>query len=199
MKKISFSLLSFAVILLMVSCKKDGSSTSSSISGTYKFVSIQANTQSTVQYFDGSDYYKTITNSTYTSTKNGGTVAFSGSTVTGTGLTYTISDTAMGYYYINNVLTDSIPFPMDLTIPPTSSVSNYQVIGQDSIYFSGGSFLGGSGMGNTPSVPSGGKFTLSNGTLSITLNAVRDTTISNAGIPMQEHQVVNVKTIMQKQ
>jgi hypothetical protein len=200
MKKISFSLLSLALILSMVACKKDGSATSSSsISGTYNFVSLQANTKSTVHYNDGGTDFKSITYSSYTSTQNGGTVAFGGSTVSGTGITYTVNDTAIGYTYIDNVLIDSTPFPLNVTIPAVNSVSNYKLIGQDSIYFSGGSFLGGSGMGNTPSVPSGGKYTLSNGTLSITLNATRDTTIMNAGIPMEQQQVVNVKTILQKQ
>ena len=200
MKKIIFPLLTAFILLTIFSCKKDNTTSSSSpLAGNWKFISIHAQTQSTAQYSDAGSVYKTITNSAYTSTNNGGSVAITSNTMTGTGITYQVSDTAYGYDYTDNQLVDSISSPFKVNIPPVNSTASYQMIGQDSIYFTGQGGLFTVQGGSVNTTPSGAKFNISGNTLIMISSVVKDTTINSGGIPVSQHETAVVTTTLQKQ
>lgn len=200
MRKAIFFLLTAFILSSIVSCKKDDSSTSSTspLTGNWKLISISAQTQSTIQYTDAGSVFKTVTNSAYTSTNNGGTVTFSPSAITATGVTYQISDTAYGYDYMDNQLEDSLSFPFAFTCPPTNSTSSYKMIGQDSIYFAGQTLITTQGSTGSSS-PSGAKFNITGNTLTLTSNLLKDTVINYAGTPMSQHETGVASLILQKQ
>jgi hypothetical protein len=199
MVKPSYFLLLGILLSSMISCKKDSSSTGSSgIDGNYKFVSLQSQTSSTAQFSDGVSNYNSLTTSNYTTTNNTGTIAIGNNTMTGNGIGYSINSTATTYEYIDNVLFDSLSSPFNVTIPPVSSVSSFKLIGTDSIYFSGG-FMSGAGGSNMASVPSGGRYKMVGGTLTLTLNFAKDTVDASSGFPVHQHESGTAIATMQKQ
>lgn len=202
MKRIVCSLIVVGLLSVIVSCTKsnDEPSSASSIDGTWKFVSMSATTESTMSYKDPYDNSnnKVITRSAYTSTDNGGTVTFSGSTMSGTGVTYQVNTTAHGYSYVNNELEDSVTSPVTFSYPATNSNSSYKIIGKDSIYFNG-QILVSDQNGTIDSSPSGGKFAIVGNTLTLTSNLLKDTIINYAGTPMSQHATGVASIILQKQ
>lgn len=181
-----------AVIVMLVSCKKDNSNNTKGIDGTYKFKSLSAKTNSTVI---GSYGEKIITTADYTSTNNQGTLVFNNSTATGTGLTYTINTEAKSYMYDGPDLTDSSSYPFTFTMPATNSVSQYKLVGADSIYFPGGSVT--SGMSTTGA--SGGRYTWNGNLLTISGIATRDTTYEDSGEMIQLHESSATSFVLEKQ
>lgn len=187
---------------VVVSCnkEKDEQSSASAIEGNWKFISISAKTQSIVLYKDPDDgtNYMTVTKSDYTSTDNGGTVSFSPSTMTGTGVTYSINATAYTESYVDGQLDDTDSFPFTFTYPPTNSTSAYKIIGQDSIYSAGQTLVGAQGSSGS-TTPSGLKFTIAGNTLTMTGNFLKDTVINYAGEILNQHETVVASLILQKQ
>src|SRR5450631_3819453 len=108
MRKRLFFLFSSTVLLILGACKKDTSSNNANaITGNWKFVSVSAVTQATIQTYDGVSAYKAITNSAYTSTNNAGTVTIASNTMTANGIAYSITDTAYASDYQDNQLIDT--------------------------------------------------------------------------------------------
>lgn len=203
MKKILCSLMVIALLSAIASCSKDKDKMSSAaaIEGDWKFISISAKGQSTVSYKDPTDGSNSqiITNTDYTSTQNGGTVSFSPSAMTATGVTYTINSTAHAYSYVDGQLDDSVSSPFSFVYPATNSTSTYKIIGQDSIYFAGQSIVSTQdGSGGTTS-PSGAKFSIAGNTLTITSDLVKDTVINYAGTILNQHELGKATLILQKQ
>ena len=156
--------------------------TANSITGTWKFVSITANTQYTSAYTQSDTNYKTITNSNYTSINNTGTITFNAdSTCVSSGVGYDISDTAVGYNYQNGVLVDSSALPFSFSVDSSSSTARYALIGSDSIAHSSG-FIPVSTNTTTQSLTSGGKYNISGNTLTLTELYTKDTAIVISGV-----------------
>lgn len=202
MKNVFCSLTIVAFLSVVASCnkEKDKQSSASAIEGNWQFISISAKTQSTVLYKDPDDRtnYMTVTKSDYTSTDNGGTVSFSPSTMTSTGVTYSINATAYTQSYVDGQLDDTDSFPFTFTYPPTNSTSAYKIIGQDSIYSAGQTFVGGQGTSGS-TTPSGLKFKIAGNTLTMTGNFLKDTIINYAGEILNQHETVAASLILQKQ
>ncbi len=169
MRKIAPYLFIGCVLLVLVSCSKEksidtsehapgtgtGSAVGKSEKGVWKFLSMRGITSATVEFTQFGDAQKYVTLSDYTSTNNAGTVTFDGSTMTGTGLTYTIDGIAKTYIYTNGVVEDSLELPFGGTMPPTNSTASYKKIGSDSIYVQSGGFTS-VGTGGTTQASSGG-------------------------------------------
>lgn len=180
MKRNSYLCL-LVIITVIASCKKDDAKTSSSsIEGTYSFKSLTAKTNSTIT---GDDGEKVVTVTNYSTTNNMGTVVFDNSKVTNTGLSYSVNSIATGYFYEDNVLIDSTSYPFTVSIPATNSVSSYQLIGADSIYFPNGSIS--SGLAGGESIPSGGRYTIAGNLLTISMRVAKDSSFTDSGIEFQ--------------
>ena len=196
----SHQLLSlFAIIALLVSCKKDSSGTtaSASLNGTYTFKSLSAKTTSTLT---GSDGEKLVTTSNYTSTNNQGTFVFNNSNIAATGLSYEVNAIATGYYYDDNELLDSTSAPYTFTLPLSNSSSNYKLIGTDSIYFPNGfitSVVGASG--STQYGPSGGHYSLSGNVLTLTQAVSKDSSFQDSGVNFQMVESATPSMVFEKQ
>ena len=165
-----------SILLTLVACQKEQSvdtlngapgaggttgggtgSGSGSEKGTWKVLSMRGITSSIVEYTLSGDNIKSVTLSDYTTENNGGTITLDGSTMTGTGVTYSVDDSYIGYFYTNGVLDDSLEVPLDYSIPPTNSTASYKKVKSDSIYVQAGAFTMVGSSGTTPSAAGGYK------------------------------------------
>jgi len=192
-----FTLSTAALFLLFITaCKKDNDK--GPLDGNWNFTSLQVTGTSTAQYTESGTVYKSVTTSDYTTSDNKGTVAISGGSMSSKGLAYSV-DTDFGYVsYEDDVETDEGTMPFTFTLPASSSVSSFKLIGTDSIYFPSGGF---GTIGGTPtqSTASGGRYALSDNKLTITLKVNQTSTDNSTGVAVQTHQVATATTTLTRQ
>ena len=208
MKHPKLLLLIAVLATALISCQKEvnlqnqngGGGQASDITGNYKFVSMTASTKSTITTGSGPLQEKAITVSDYTSTNNIGTVAITSDKFNTTGIGYDVDGIAYGYFYLGGVLIDSLEFPFNVTIPPTSGSSNYRRITNDSIYFDGGFINNDPTGGGTPTqaIPTGARLSWASDTLILRTSFSMATTQDIGGGVManvlnQGTQVVQLK------
>ncbi|HEX3078890.1 MAG TPA: hypothetical protein VHQ04_00445, partial [Puia sp.] len=88
----------------------------------------------------------------------------------------------------------SIPF----TVPATNTSSQFEIIGKDSIHFTGSNPFGSGGSG-TP-VATGSKFSVSGNILTLTSYVVQDKVQDEGGgVTLSQHETATVVTTLQKQ
>jgi hypothetical protein len=191
-------ILSLAAVVMLYSCKKDKTSNNAAgIEGTYKFMYITSKTNSTIT---GSDGEKAVTTSDYATIDNQGTIVFDNSTLTATGLAYTVNTDARYSLFQDNVLIDSSSFPFTFTLPASSSAASYKLIGADSIYFPQGSVTSGVGGGGTmQSGASGGRYSVAGKLLTLKQNAFRDSSFVDTGVTFQVVESAESTIVFQKQ
>jgi hypothetical protein len=201
-------LIGSLVLVVLASCSKEksvdtsggsGGGSTGSEKGTWNIVNMRGITNSTITLNDGVDEVKTVTISDYTTQNNGGTIKFDGSTMTGTGITYSVDDIATAYFYTNGVLEDSLDAPFAASIPPTDSKASYKKIGSDSIYVQSGVFTSVGSGGTTQSSAGGYKLKFDGDKMTMTA-AVNQTKVElNMGITQRTiSQAVQIITL-QKQ
>lgn len=199
-KPCCFIILS-AILFSFTACKKDNNSSSggtSSLSGNWTFTGMHATTSSTVVDNGGGFNTKIVTTSDYKTTANGGTVAISGNTMTGTGITYAANIIAFATEYEDDVLLDTFSTSLPFTVPATNSTSQFEVIGKDSIHYTGSNLFGSGGSG-TPAA-TGSKFSISGNILTLTSNVVQDKVQDEGGgETLTQHETATVVTTLQKQ
>jgi hypothetical protein len=168
--------------------------------GTWKFISIHGTIAQTTEFSQASIAVKAISNSDYTTENNGGTVTFDGSTMTTNAVTFTINTTANTDIYYNGALFNSVPLPLNTTVPPQTSSATYKKIGTDSLYFPNGGLIDLGSGGVLPAIPSGCKLTFNGNTM--TINAVYDD-VSNEtnqqGVPQKVTSHAVLVITLQKQ
>lgn len=191
MKKITVVLTTVIFLIALVSCSKDKNNAmaGADITGTYKFISLQAKTNSTVESVSGSYITKTVTTSDYTSLNNAGTIKIDASKFVTSNFSYSINSTAISTVYENGSVFDKFTFPFQATIPTTSGTWAYKRISADSLYFDSGSvFIGSSA--STPQ-PGGAKIKYVNGTLTMYGTAIKSTITKN-----QDETVTNTASVV---
>ena len=157
-----------------------------SLTGTWTLIGIDAHTTAAVDQVYAGDDYKDVTTSDYSTTNNGGTIAFNGGVETETGITYEANFIALDSTYLDGQLVSVNDAPYDITIPAASGTSKYQQIGSDSLYFpAGGVFTVGSTSG-TQTTTQGARFTIHGDTLAITTRVHQVTPQNYGGIPATE-------------
>lgn len=199
MKQITVTLATLIFLTALVSCSKDknNATAGADITGTYKFISLQAKTNSTVESVSGSYITKTVTTSDYTSLNNAGTFKIDAGKFVMSNFSYSINSTAISTVYENGSVFDKFTFPLQVAIPATNGTSAYKRISADSLYFDSGSmFIGGSA--STPE-PGGAKIKYENGKLTLYGNAVKAAITKN-----QDETVTNMVSavsviVLQKQ
>jgi len=195
----SFLFLS-AIFFCFIACKKDNNSTSGapSLSGTWTFVGMHATTSATAVDNGGGFNTKIITTSNYNTTANGGTIAISDNTMTGTGITYSANIVAFATEFENDIQLDTFSTTIPFTVPPTNSSSGFEVIGKDSIHYTGSNLFGSGGSG-TPAA-TGSKFSVSGNVLTLTSNVVQDKVQDEGGgETLTQHETATVIVTLQKQ
>jgi hypothetical protein len=136
MKFKNLTLVLAVIIIAATSCKKEGSETSSSqLSGNWKFVSATGSTTITNSVNFGGDVLKTEGISNFTSSNPKGTYNMTATQITGNGIGYDFTGTSITKVYENNVLQNQVSMPMNGTISPINTSSTYKLIGTDSLYF----------------------------------------------------------------
>ena len=192
-----FTLSTIALALLFITaCKK--SSDKGPIDGNWNFTSMHVTGTSTSQDTENGTVYKTVSTSDYTTKDNKGTVAISGGSMSSKGLAYSVDTTFAYVSYEDDVETDEGTLPFFFTLPESSSVSSFKLIGTDSIYFPSGGF-GSIGGTTTQSAASGGRYTLSDNKLTITLKVDQTSTDNSSGIAVQKHDVATATTTLTRQ
>ena len=184
-----------------IACKKDNNNTgtgASSLSGSWKFMGMHATTSATALDNGGGFNSKIVTTSDYTTTANGGTVAISGNTMTGTGITYAANIVAFATEYEDGILLDTFSTSLPFTVPATNSSSEFEIIGKDSIHYTGSNPFGSDGSG-TPAA-TGSKFSVSGNVLTLTSNVVQDKTQDEGGgETLTQHETATLVATLQKQ
>lgn len=187
----------FVTIVTFPSCKKDKTSATSGIEGSYKFKNISAKTQSSIA---GNLGDKIVTIADYITTNNGGTVTFANNALTASGLTYTVNTQAEYYEYYNNSLLDSASYPFTFTLPPSNSTGQYELVGADSIYFpKGGITVASDGSASYQGQPSGGHYSISGNVLTISQSVSKDSSFTDSGESYILHESASGSMEFEKQ
>ena len=200
MRKIMGFVVLSAVFFWLFACKKDNNNNAaaSSLSGTWTFTGMNAVTSATAVDSGIGFSDRDITTSDYQTTANGGTMTISGNTMTGTGITYAANIIAFTTEYEDNILIDTFSTSIPFTVPATNSSSPFEVIGKDSIHYTGTNIFGSAGSGAPAAT--GSKFTVSGNILTLTSVVTRDT-VSNVGTgeTLTQHETATVVATLQKQ
>jgi hypothetical protein len=189
-----------AVFFCFIACKKDNNSSSGSsgLSGNWTFMGMHATTSATAVDKGGGFNTKDVTTSDYTTTANGGTVGITGNTMTGTGITYSANIIAFATEYENDIQLDTFSTSIPFTVPATNSSSEFEVIGKDSIHYTGSNLFGSGGSGAPAAT--GSKFSISGNMLTITSVVVQDKTQDEGnGESLTQHETATVVATLQKQ
>jgi hypothetical protein len=200
MRKIMGFVALSAVFFWLFACKKDNNSSAatSSLTGTWTFMGMHATTSATAIDSGIGFSDKDITTSDYQTTANGGTMTISGNTMTGTGITYTSNIIAFATEYEDDVLIDTFSTSIPFSVPATNSSSTFEVIGKDSIHYTGANIFGSAGSGAPAAT--GSKFSVSGNILTLTSVVARDTVSTvGTGETLTQHETATVIATLQKQ
>lgn len=203
LSKLTTAAFALTCITMLTACQKEKSTDSSVISGkiqgTYQFVSIEANTESIRQVSAGHLTEKTVTLAHYISRDNKGRVDFSVSNLSCQGVAYTINTTTKNYSYQNGTVVDSIEMDMNFTLPPSTSIVPYTIVGSDSIHFASGTLMFGGIASAQPMVASGAKLRFDGKKLYLTSRIQHTETSVFQGVPVQSTRKADVVMTLQKQ
>jgi len=189
-----------SIFFCFISCKKDNNSNtgSSGLTGNWAFTGMHASTSATAIDNGGGFNTKVVTTSDYKTTANGGTMAISGNTMTGTGITYAANIIAFATEYEDDILIDTFSTSIPFTVPATNSSSAFEIIGKDSIHYTGSNIFGSGGSGAPAAT--GAKFSVSGNILTLTSNVVQDKVQDEGGgETLTQHETATVVTTLQKQ
>jgi hypothetical protein len=202
MRKYFYSLFIVATVLGLASCQKEingeditppgggpvpgdtipTNNTSTEV-GVWDFVSVSGTVSQKAELSQAGSSIKGITNTSFTSQNNAGTVTFDNVTMTASGVTFNVNTSAKTYVYLNGMLYDSVQTPFDQTVPAQNASSGYKKIGSDSLNFQDGGFLNVLTGGLLPSAPSGCKITFAGNVMKMTIVYDTITTQDYQGIP----------------
>jgi hypothetical protein len=188
----------FGVLLALNSCQKNLSTEKlpNAITGSWTFVSLSAQTVSRESYTNVSGTVATVTDVNYTTIDNTRSMVITPDSIISKDVGYTVDTVAVGYYYVNNLLVDSISLPFYFPVPPSSNSASYQLVGKDSIYFNNGNPFVGS---TASSSNSGAHYSLSGNLLVLTSVVLSTATDNSAGFPIPVTDVAHVTITLRKQ
>jgi hypothetical protein len=181
------TLVSAAFILLAIgACKKSNSGggsgpNSNPLTGNWNFNSMTSKATVTVTETLGPFTTTIIDAVDFTTKNNAGAFAFDADSLTVNGLGYTIDTSYTTYTYVGST-GDTTVTPLNTTIAPANSKVAYQLVGQDSISFPGGTpFTVGLNTGQSVQI-NGAHFAVSGTTLTLTSTINQTATETFGGI-----------------
>jgi len=159
--------------------------TSNVLIGTWTFDSLSSQQHTTADVNDNGIDDLTVSDFSYTSAGNFGTLTVNDSLFKLSGITYSFSTTITSSVYQDGVLTDTSSYPYGFYFPPSNSSSTYQLIGADSVYFPNGNpFPKDTSL--TTQQPFGLKFKINGNSLIFTQAINLDTTLISSGTALHE-------------
>ena len=108
------------------------------ITGTWKFLNLNAKTLVSVDVSGSSVNLKTLTTSEYTTENNVGIVVISAQNIAYNNISYDINSRAYVKLYSSGILLDTLSTGFNLSVPPISYNAAYIRVNTDSLYFNGG-------------------------------------------------------------
>lgn len=195
--------------VFMVACQKEvsvdtlggngngGGGTNSTLIGAWKFIDMNVVSETTVEESDGALVAKATNLSDYVTRNNTGTISFSDTKMTYTGLGYSIVDTVLTKLYLNGLLVNETETPFNFDVPPMSAENSYTRISSDSLYFPTGgltpSFNGGA------SQPGGAKLRFEGNKLYMTTTGENTQTTVDQGVTTTQKVSVKAVITLQRQ
>ncbi|HXB10302.1 MAG TPA: hypothetical protein VNW04_24435 [Puia sp.] len=138
MRKTLLILIPLGFLLILGACKKTSGPSTKGLTGTWTFLGMTAQTQTTSPQTGG---VTMVANSVYVTKNNTGTISFKTDSMVVSGLGYVVDTSVTAYFYYNNIVFDSASQAVSFSIPPTSATAKYSAIGTDSLYFPNGGIL----------------------------------------------------------
>ncbi len=197
MRKTTGPVMLVAILVCLISCSKDNNTSSSVLAGSWTFNGFHAKTYSSAMDVEAGIQYTTVTTSEYTTTSNGGTVKISGNTMTGTGITYAADMNIFATDYEGTMITDTFSTTAPFNVPPTNSVTTFEVIGTDSIHYTSPGLFGSAGSGMPAA--SGSRFSIEGDILTLTSNVAQDKVFDTLGVIITQHETATVVATLKKQ
>ena len=187
------------VLLITVACKKSnsgGGSTANPLTGTtWNFVGLTSDANLTATE-PGVASVVDITD--FTTIDNSGTITFTADSMSGSGIGYTIDTSYTTITTIGTGQPDTVMTAYTTTISPTSSSTNYQLVGTDSIYFGASTpFAVSLYAGDTIKIE-GAHFTVSGNTLTLTSSIDQAGTVSYGILTVPSVTVIKSKITLTK-
>ena len=188
----------FVIILLSVtifSCQKEisvengnidpvgggTSGTNAKLAGVWKFSFVHAETLADNEVNDQGDVLRTVTRSVYDTKENTGTFSFAANYKASTNnYGYSVDTIGMVYMYENHVFLDSMEMPIQMPYFTVNSMSDYKLVGTDSIYFTSGLLSTGGTTQDTR--PGGLKYKIEGSKLTMNFTSSMDTTMVVGGL-----------------
>jgi hypothetical protein len=187
MKSIKPALLLAACLSTLVSCSNDADNeVKNGLEGIYTFVAMKADTYAEVTHdYDNTEAdikeVRAISTCTYQTTNNNGIITINASKFNSSKFAYSIHTTVIGKFYTNGKPSGNSSLPWAIEIPESSGTASYQLVGTDSIYFSGG-FVNSPVLGDSvASLPSGAKYKWEGDTLVIASSFILRDTVREDG------------------
>jgi hypothetical protein len=166
--------------------------------GNWKFISLSGKLGQTAEFSQLGGAAKAVSSGTFTSQNNGGTVTFDNSKMTANGITMSVNTLAKTYMYLNGLLLDSMQTPLNQTLPPQTTTSNYTKVGADSLHFADGGFLNALTGGLLPATPTGCKLKFEGNLMKMTVILDTVTTQNFQGVPAKVHVRAELVATLQK-
>jgi hypothetical protein len=216
MRKLYHLLLFIAFVLAVASCQKEVSNEDAMTpppvggplpsdttpgnteEGSWKFISLSGKLGQTAEFSQAGGAAKAVSSAPFTSQNNGGTVTFDNSKMTANAITMSVNTSAKTYIYLNGLLIDSMQTPLNETLPPQTTTSNYTKVGADSLHFADGGFLNALTGGLLPATPTGCKLKFEGNLMKMTVIFDTVTTQNFQGVPAKVHVRAELVATLQK-
>ena len=207
MRKIWF--IPFLVIVaavLFISCQKEVSGEGilpspddSPLLGTWKLVNNDINAEVSQELSDDIGTISNISTLDYLTINNKGSLTFESDKILSKQISFDIADTIKSEIYVNGFFVEAFDTPVNASVPPATSSTNYMLIGKDSIYCPNGSFLQVEGADSTQTVPTGFKFVIQDNRLVLTNQTNEEDESVEDGITTTTKSQVTIVTTLEKQ
>ncbi len=140
--KTKLLLAGFVIALFLTSCQKESSlqqtGGNNKLIGTWKAVGLDVSMNNAAINGSGATQEKLVSIYSFKGTNVTGTVVIDSKKMVSTGIGYSFSTLVTSEGYIGGILMFSEQAPYSGTIPPSSGISNYTVLGEDSIQLENG-------------------------------------------------------------
>ncbi len=194
-------------LLLLAACSKNtsrpnGSSNSTQLVGSYSFLYMTTKINVTESASFAGQTITGLILAGYKTQQNTGIVVFSADSAMANGIGYSYDTTATVITNVPGAAPDTTVQAFTGSVPATTSSSEYQIIGTDSVYFPGGVLGAGgitTGAGAAIAPPTGGHFTISGDTLIITTKISQTYPDNIEGLPTTANANVNATIKLLKQ
>jgi hypothetical protein len=176
--------------VILSSCQKEndldrGNGVNEKIMGTWNFVGMKADLSTSITAGSGLDEETMLSNYSFTSTNNTGTITFDATKCTSTGLAYSYNTIVNFEMYSGGVLFDSFETPMIGDMPTSHGSTEYKTLGEDSLRFEKGFAV------LEAPASQGGPVTHATTPANIGISWARDTLILTDHVIQIQNQIIN--------